>query len=292
MKPIKEWDTARKGYRFSQQTFYGSKHLGVDHIVPSGTPLYAPFNGTIVWEGYGSQGGNTLHFRPDDQNIVIRFMHLSEFKKGQVRASEGELIALTGNTGSATTGAHLHTDISKGSVNYNDFNNFINPETFNWGGVSMNGLKLWDNNGQVWAEFDNKQFYVENPKSIEGLSIVKGQPSGEILIKQKDQDARLAQLRTEMQGQIDARDVQIKGLNAKIEQLKDEKVTLKAQVDECKKEIELLKDLLQDESEASTSCEADRDKLQKQIDEHKCEVKEMTAWEHFKMFISKLIERK
>jgi hypothetical protein len=157
---------------------------------------------------------------------------------------------------------------------------------------NMNGLKLWDNNGQVWAEFDNKQFYVENPKSIEGLSIVKGQPSGEILIKQKDQDARLAQLRTEMQGQIDARDIQIKGLNAKIEQLKDEKVTLKAQVDECKKEIELLKDLLQDESEASTSCEADRDKLQKQIDEHKCEVKEMTAWEHFKMFISKLIERK
>ena len=156
----------------------------------------------------------------------------------------------------------------------------------------MNGLKLWDNNGQVWAEFDNKQFYVENPKSIEGLSIVKGQPSGDILIKQKDQDARLAQLRAEMQGQIDARDIQIKGLNAKIEQLKDEKVTLTAQLAECKKEIELLKDLLQDESEASTSCEADRDKLQKQIDEHKCEVKEMTAWEHFKMFISKLIERR
>ena len=157
---------------------------------------------------------------------------------------------------------------------------------------NMNGLKLWDNNGQVWAEFDNKQFYVENPKSIEGLSIVKGQPSGDILIKQKDQDARLAQLRAEMQGQIDTRDTQIKGLNAKIEQLKDEKVTLKAQIDECKKEVELLKDLLQDESEASTSCEADRDKLQKQIDEHKCEVKEMTAWEHFREFITKLIERR
>ncbi len=157
---------------------------------------------------------------------------------------------------------------------------------------NMNGLKLFDNNGQVWAVFDNKQFYVENPKSIEGLSIVKGKPYGEILIKQKDQDARLAQLRAEMQGQIDTRDIQIKGLNAKIEQLKDEKVTLTAQNNECKKEIDLLKGLLQDESEAASTCEAAKDKLQKQIDEHKCVVKEMTAWEHFKMFISKLIERK
>jgi len=292
MKPIREWDTARKGYRFGEQTFYGSKHLGVDHIVPTGTPLYAPFNGTIVWEGYGSQGGNTLHFRPDDQNIVIRFMHLSEFKKGQVRASEGELIALTGNTGSATTGAHLHTDISKGSVNYNDFNNFINPETFNWGGVSMNGLKLWDNNGQVWAEFDNKQFYVENPKSIEGLSIVKGQPSGEILIKQKDQDARLAQLRTEMQGQIDARDVQISNLNSKIEQLKKQNSTLVTQNSECNKEVESIKELFEDCQTQKDDCITQINKLQKQIDEHKCEVKEMTAWEHLREFISKLIERR
>lgn len=276
------------GYTFGEWTFYNSRHLGVDYKASTGTPLFAPFNGVVTWEGYGTQGGNTIHFKPDNQNIVIRFMHLLEFKVGQVRVSEGELIALCGNTGSASTGSHLHLDISKGSVNYNDFNNFINPETFNWGGVSMNGLKLFDNNGQVWAVFDNKQFYVEDPKSIEGLSIVKGEPYGEILIKQKDQDARLAQLRAEMQGQIDARDIQIKGLNAKIEQLKDEKVTLKAQIDECKKEVELLRGLLQDESEAASTCEAARDKLQKQIDEHKCEVKEMTAWEHLREFISKL----
>jgi hypothetical protein len=155
---------------------------------------------------------------------------------------------------------------------------------------NMNGLKLYDNNGQVWAVFDNKQFYVENPKSIEGLSIIKGEPSGEILIKQKDQDARLAQLRAELQGKIDARDIQINGLNAKIEQLKDEKVTLKAQIDECKEEVETLRGLLQDESEAASTCETARDKLQKQIDEHKCVVKEMTAWELVKELFKKLFK--
>lgn len=168
---------------------------------------------------------------------------------------------------------------------YNNVIGWLHPK-----GDNMNGLKLFDNNGQVWAVFDNKQFYVEDPKSIEGLSIVKGEPYGEILIKQKDQDARLAQLRAEMQGQIDARDIQIRGLNAKIEQLKDEKVTLKAQIDECKKEVELLRGLLQDESEAASTCETARDKLQKQIDEHKCEVKELTAWELVKELFKKLFK--
>ncbi|MGI6227477.1 MAG: hypothetical protein ACOYJ1_14610 [Peptococcales bacterium] len=157
---------------------------------------------------------------------------------------------------------------------------------------NMNGLKLWDNNGQVWAEFDNKQFYVENPKSIEGLSIVKGQPSGDILIKQKDQDARLAQLRAEMQGQIDARDVQINGLNSKVEQLKKQNSDLVTRNSELSQEVESMHELLEDCQSQKDDCVIQKDKLQKQIDEHKCEVKEMTAWEHFKMFISKLIERK
>ena len=251
-----------------------------------GFPQSPPVTGAYqVWDTYLSQYfdriDNTPSGIPQKGDILIW---------GQSVGKYGHIaVYLEGNTSSFKSfdqnwpvGTNCHIQ----SHNYNGLLGWLTPRS------NMNGLKLWDNNGQVWAEFDNKQFYVENPKSIEGLSIVKGQPSGEILIKQKDQDARLAQLRSEMQGQIDARDVQIKGLNAKIEQLKDEKVTLKAQVDEYKKEIELLKDLLQDESEASTSCEADRDKLQKQIDEHKCEVKEMTAWEHFREFISKLIERK
>ena len=169
---------------------------------------------------------------------------------------------------------------------YNNVLGWLTPRS------NMNGLKLFDNNGQVWAVFDNKQFYVENPKSIEGLSIVKGQPSGEILIKQKDQDARLAQLRSEMQGQIDARDVQISNLNSKIEQLKKQNSTLVTQNSEYNKEVESIKELFEDCQTQKDDCVIQKDKLQKQIDEHKCVVKEMTAWEHFKMFISKLIERK
>jgi len=124
------------GYRFGEPTFYSAKHLGTDYKA-NYVELYAPSNGRIVWEGFGSQGGNTIHFRPDGQDIVIRFMHLQEFKRGQEYVNEGELIAITGNTGSATTAAHLHTDVSKGSVQINNFNNFINPEDFNWGKDNM-----------------------------------------------------------------------------------------------------------------------------------------------------------
>lgn len=137
MKPIKDWDTAKLGYKFGDLTFYNSKHLGIDHIVPEGTILYAPFDGEIIWEGYGSQGGNTIHFKPHDRDVVIRFMHLSKFLKGKTFVNEGDEIALTGNTGSATTGAHLHTDISKGSIQINNFSNFINPIDYDWGKDKM-----------------------------------------------------------------------------------------------------------------------------------------------------------
>lgn len=130
MFPLKERQTI--GYGFGDPTFYSAHHLGQDYEA-NYAELFAPFSGQIVWEGYGSQGGNTIHFKPDGQDVVIRFMHLSEFKRGQEYVSEGELIAITGNTGSATSGAHLHIDISQGSVQINNFTNFLDPEQFNWG---------------------------------------------------------------------------------------------------------------------------------------------------------------
>ena len=57
-------------------------------------------------------------------------------------------------------------------------------------------------------------------------------------------------------------------------------------------DVSKLKTALEDCSVSRDECIVKRDALQKQIDNHTCEVKELTAWEHFKLFISKLIERK
>lgn len=251
-----------------------------------GFPQSPPVTGAYqVWDTYLGQYfdriDNTPSGTPQKGDILIW---------GQSVGKYGHIaVYLEGNTSSFKSfdqnwpvGTNCHIQ----SHNYNGLLGWLTPRS------NMNGLKLWDNNGQVWAEFDNKQFYVENPKSIEGLSIVKGQPSGEILIKQKDQDARLAQLRTEMQGQIDTRDIQINGLNSKVEQLKKQNSDLVTRNSELSQEVESMHELLEDCQSQKDDCVIQKDKLQKQIDEHKCEVKEMTAWKHFKMFISKLIERK
>ncbi|MDI6777559.1 MAG: peptidoglycan DD-metalloendopeptidase family protein [Patescibacteria group bacterium] len=119
------------GYKFAQRTWYSSRHLGVDYVASKGTPLYAPFDGEILKRFYGFEGGNTIWFKPNGQNVIIRFLHLSSFNaSGKVKS--GQVIGYTGNSGSLTKGAHLHLDISKGAVNIWNFANFLDPDKFDW----------------------------------------------------------------------------------------------------------------------------------------------------------------
>lgn len=120
------------GYTFGQRTWYTAHHLGVDYAAIKGTALFAPFNGTIVSQMRGVQGGNTILFHPDGKDEVIRFMHLDRFVTKGGRVKEGDLIAYTGNTGAMTTGAHLHLDVSKHALNIYNFGNFLDPEKYNW----------------------------------------------------------------------------------------------------------------------------------------------------------------
>lgn len=123
--PLENWLTLGRGYKFGVPTSYSNFHLGTDVMCPIGTLIYAPSDG-IVTGMVGAQGGNTIHLKTPTH--LIRFLHLSKFvKTGPVK--EGELIALSGNTGQST-GPHLHTDISKGILNLNNTSNFVDPEVF------------------------------------------------------------------------------------------------------------------------------------------------------------------
>jgi len=130
--PLKDWVKAKRGYRFGEKTFYSSRHLGVDHIVPAGTEIFAPTDCEIIYSGRGLQGGNTIWVSFRDKKyglLVIRFMHLKRPGcKGKYK--EGAVIGYSGNTGLFTTCPHLHTDISRKKIIIKDFNNFIDPEKF------------------------------------------------------------------------------------------------------------------------------------------------------------------
>jgi len=108
------------GYKFWQKTTYSAHHLGTDYRASIGTPVYAPTDGTIIYTGWGNQGGWWLYFK-DSNGRIWRFAHLSKFHKRSGSVKEGTLIATTGNTGALTTSPHLHIDIWKKPVNLSSY---------------------------------------------------------------------------------------------------------------------------------------------------------------------------
>lgn len=122
-KPLKNWYTLKRGYRFSQPTFYNSFHIGLDLITEVGTPIFSPFKG-FVRKSFGSQGGNTVTLFAQD---TIRFLHLSRFGElGDVE--KGEIIGYTGgkpgDPGSGlSTNPHVHIDVAVQ-------NKFVDPEIY------------------------------------------------------------------------------------------------------------------------------------------------------------------
>ncbi len=138
------------GYKFGQPTFYGTKHTGTDYEA-SYVNYYAPFDGTIQ-TGFGYEGGNFLTLtRANGDQLTAR--HLSKLirKSGQVK--EGELIAVTGNTGAFTTNPHLHQEVkSKGKL--------IDPETYNWGKEKIMKPQYIEQDGKVGLMFDYGSYTV------------------------------------------------------------------------------------------------------------------------------------
>jgi len=125
--PIDNYEKTPKGYHQGDKTFYSDWHLGIDLIIPIGTPIYAPTNGTAKYS-YGNEGGNTISFT-DERGMLHRFLHLNTWSDKK-EFKEGERIAYSGNSGSVSKGfGHLHWDLSKnGKLELNNRANFLNPE--------------------------------------------------------------------------------------------------------------------------------------------------------------------
>mgnify|MGYP001606328593 CR=1 FL=1 len=92
-------------------------HIGSDFKVPVGTPIKAPADGGMLKAAFNSARGNTGIFVFTCEGIEwgIEFCHLKQ-KPPLGTYKQGETIAFTGNTGSATTGAHLHVTLHKDAM--------------------------------------------------------------------------------------------------------------------------------------------------------------------------------
>lgn len=91
---------------------FNKMHRGVDFAAPTGTPIYAAGDGTIVYRGRNGAYGNYIRIRHNSE-FSTAYAHLSRFNRrarnGQ-RIKQGQIIGYVGSTG-RSTGPHLHYEI-------------------------------------------------------------------------------------------------------------------------------------------------------------------------------------
>jgi murein DD-endopeptidase MepM/ murein hydrolase activator NlpD len=88
-------------------------HMGIDIVVRSGTPIDAAASGYVIFSGYTVDDGYMIILGHQDGYITV-YKHCSSLlKKSRDTVIEGEVIALSGNSGEITTGPHLHFEIWK-----------------------------------------------------------------------------------------------------------------------------------------------------------------------------------
>ena len=119
-------------------------HNGTDFAAPTGTPIMASGNGTVIKAGWCGNGGNCVRIR-HNSSYTTGYGHLSKFatKTGR-RVRQGQIIGYVGNTG-MSTGPHLHY-----TVKYN--------------GKFINSQKLKLPSGKILKGKERKLFEIERIK--------------------------------------------------------------------------------------------------------------------------------
>ena len=91
---------------------YNKMHRGTDFAAPTGTPIMASGDGTIIKAGWCGGGGNCVKIRHNKTYQTV-YAHMSKFsglaKKGN-RVKQGQIIGFVGSTGKST-GPHLHYEV-------------------------------------------------------------------------------------------------------------------------------------------------------------------------------------
>lgn len=120
----------RSNYRVSCEFRGYSGHTGIDLAVPVGTKVYASQSGTVELvrtivshNTYGNGGSYGKYIVINHgKGIKSYYAHLSKFEISQgTRVTQGQLIALSGNTGNSS-GPHLHFEIRKNGTSVNPRN--------------------------------------------------------------------------------------------------------------------------------------------------------------------------
>ena len=86
-------------------------HPYIDVTAPEGSVVKATLDGSVIFAGWSDESGYTIQIQHDG-DIISTYKHNEKLlKKTGEKVSAGSPIALVGNTGSLSTGAHLHFEL-------------------------------------------------------------------------------------------------------------------------------------------------------------------------------------
>ena len=125
---LNQWVLPVEGYhltaRFGEYSgLWSHFHTGLDFAAPSGTPIHAAADGTVVYARVSaSWGGRTII--QHSPTLKTAYGHQSTFlvTEGQV-VKQGQVIGLSGTTG-WSTGCHLHFTVNQNGVPVDPMNWF------------------------------------------------------------------------------------------------------------------------------------------------------------------------
>lgn len=93
------------------QGYDANIHPYIDITAPEGSVVKAVMDGTVIFSGWSEDAGNTIQIQHESDIVSIYKHNEKLLKKVGDKVTAGSPIALVGNTGSQTTGTHLHFEL-------------------------------------------------------------------------------------------------------------------------------------------------------------------------------------
>ena len=93
------------------QAYNAVSHPYIDITAPQGSVVKAVLDGTVIYSGWSEDFGHTIQIQHEEDIVSIYKHNEKLLKKTGDNVTAGSPIALVGNSGSLTTGTHLHLEL-------------------------------------------------------------------------------------------------------------------------------------------------------------------------------------
>ncbi len=103
-------------------------HYGIDFAGKRGAVVQAAADGTVLFSGWTYDDGYTVILGHDGGYVTTYKHNQTLLKQSGAYVRRGEAIALLGNTGTSSSGPHLHFEVWKNGVPLNPGNYFLHNQ--------------------------------------------------------------------------------------------------------------------------------------------------------------------